>query len=81
MTLQRHPEVLALIVVTLICAAASRRAEAPSLHLSAAPDRPRNHPTLLCERTESLLERMQTRIDAAVRRVELRHSRPRVFGY
>jgi hypothetical protein len=81
MTLKRHPEVLALIALTLICGTASRRAETPSLNLSAAPDRLENRSTLLCERTESLIARVQSRIDDAVRRVELRRARPRVFGY
>jgi hypothetical protein len=81
MTLKRHPEVLALIALTMICATASRRAETPSMNLSATPDRLQNRSTLLCERTESMIARMQTRIDEAVRRVELRRSRPRFFNY
>ena len=81
MTLKRHPEVLALIALTAICAAASRRADHRSFSLSATPDRVQQKSMLLCERTESLLARVQSRIDDAVRRAEVRTGRVRLPGY
>lgn len=68
----RHPEVFALVAICLICAGASRTSERVELKLSAAPYQVEQGSSQMCERTQMLVTKLQSKLEAAAMRLQER---------
>lgn len=72
MTLRKHPEVLALAVIVVVCGFASRRPARPEFRLSSISQRVEERSALAGGREQCAVERLQSRIDAAISRMQQR---------